>query len=160
VVLLLPTTLLGAAFPPPPVSSPAPTASAGTSGTTLALNTAGGIVGTLVTGFVLVPWLGLVRTLAALAVAGALLGALAVLRGGRGRIGAWLGATAMVLAAAVLGLTTPRDKLATLLAEKRGGRLVFYSEDTGGTVAVLEQGEARRASVGSTSRESRTPATR
>jgi spermidine synthase len=46
-----------------------------------------------------------------------------------------------VLAVGALALT-PRDKLAALLAEKRGGRLVFYAEDTGGTVAVLEQAVA------------------
>jgi spermidine synthase len=142
VVLLLPTTLLGAAFPAAARLVARADRVGRDVGTTLALNTTGGIAGTLVTGFVLVPWLGLVRTLAALAVAGALLGALAVLRGGRGRTGAWVGATAMVLAAAVLGVAIPRDKLAALLAEKRGGRLVFYSEDTGGTVAVLEQGKA------------------
>ncbi len=44
----------------------------------------------------------------------------------------------MVLAVAAWR-SLPRDKLATLLAEKRGGTLVFYAEDTGGTVAVLEQ---------------------
>jgi len=113
VVLLLPTTFLGAAFPAAARLVASADRVGRDVGTTLALNTAGGIVGTLVTGFVLVPWLGLVRTLAALAVAGALLGALAVLRGGRERTGAWLGAAAMVLAAAVLGLMTPRDKLAT-----------------------------------------------
>ena len=48
----------------------------------------------------------------------------------------------MVLVVLILSLT-PRDKLATLLAEKRGGKLVFYAEDTGGTVAVLEQEGAR-----------------
>ncbi len=138
VVLLVPTTLLGAAFPAV-ARLIARTHRVGRDvGTTLALNTAGGIAGTLVTGFVLVPWFGLVRSLGCLAVSGALLGAVAVLKGGHGRIGACVGATAMVLA--VLGLAlVPRDKLGTLLAEQRGGTLAFYAEDTGGTVAVLEQ---------------------
>jgi spermidine synthase len=39
----------------------------------------------------------------------------------------------------VLAALTPRDRLARLLAARRGGTLVFYEEDAGGTVAVLEQ---------------------
>jgi len=140
-VLLVPTTFLGAAFPAAARLIASCDRVGRDVGKTLALNTAGGIVGTLVTGFVLVPWLGLVRSLALLAVAGALLGAVAVLKRGDGRIGTWLTAAAMVLAVALLGLTPP-DKLATLLAVKRGGKVVFYAEDTGGTVAVLEQGVA------------------
>ncbi len=134
VVLLVPTAFLGAAFPAAARLSASALRVGRDVGTTLAMNTAGGIAGTLLTGFFLVPWLGLVRTLGLLAVAGALLGGIALRKGGRGRIGA----TAMVLAVAILSLT-PHDKLATLLAEKRGGTLVFYAEDTGGTVAVLEQ---------------------
>ena len=140
-VLLVPTTFLGAAFPATARLVASAQRVGGDVGATLALNTAGGIAGTLLTGFVLVPRLGLVRSLGSLAVAGTLLGAVAVVRGGRGRRGAWLGATAMVLAVVALAFT-PRDKLAALLAEKRGGRLVFYAEDTGGTVAVLEQAAA------------------
>ena len=134
VVLLVPTTFLGAAFPAAARLIARAQRVGGDVGTTAAFNTAGGIAGTLLTGFVLVPWLGLVRSLACLAVAGALLGAVAVLKGGGRRVVA----AAMVVAVLALALT-PRDKLATLLAEKRGGRLVFYAEDTGGTVAVLEQ---------------------
>lgn len=138
VVLLVPTTFLGAAFPAAARLSASAHRVGRDVGTTLALNTAGGIAGTLLTGFVLVPWLGLVRSLGLLAVTGVLLGGVAVMRGGRSRIGA----TAVVLAVVILSLT-PRDKLATLLAEKRGGTVVFYAEDTGGTVAVLEQEAAR-----------------
>jgi len=138
VVLLVPTTFLGAAFP----AAARLIASVGhvgrDIGATLALNTAGGIAGSLLAGFVLVPRFGLVRSLGILAVAGVLLGAAAVLRSGGGRIGARAAAAAMVLAALALAFT-PRDRLARLLAEKRGGALVFYAEDTTGTVAVLEQ---------------------
>ena len=137
VVLLAPTTFLGAAFPAAArLIASAPRVGQDV-GATFALNTAGGVAGTILTGFVLVPRLGLVRSLGLLAVAGALLGGIAMLRGGAGRI-----ATAMmVLVVAALSLT-PRDRLASLLAQKRGGTLVFYAEDTGGTVAVLEQGAA------------------
>jgi spermidine synthase len=133
-VLLVPTTLLGAAFPAAARLVSSAERVGGDVGTTLALNTAGGVVGTLLTGFVLVPWFGLVGSLGVLAVAGAVLGGVAMLRGGAGR----MRTGAMVVAVLVLALT-PRDKLATLLADRRGGTLVSYEEDTGGTVAVLEQ---------------------
>jgi spermidine synthase len=140
VVLLVPTTFLGAAFPAA-TRLIASTRRVGSDvGTTLALNTVGGIVGTLLTGFVLVPWLGLIHSLGFLAVVGALLGGLAIMRGGGGR----MGATVMVLTVTLLSLT-PRDKLASLLVEKHGGRIVFYAEDTGGTVAVLEQQASRES---------------
>jgi len=106
-------------------------------GTVAALNTAGGIAGTLLTGFVLVPSLGLVRTLGALALAGAVLGAVAILRSRRRRAAG--AAAVLVLGVALLAVVTPRDRLVRLLAEKRGGTLVFYEENAGGTVAVLEQ---------------------
>jgi spermidine synthase len=134
VVLLVPTTFLGAAFPAAARLVARVDRVGRDVGATIALNTAGGVAGTLLTGFVLVPSLGLVRSLGLLAVVGALLGTVAILKGGGGRIG--VAATLLVIFALAL---TPRDKLATLLAEKRGGTLVFYAEDTGGTVAVLEQ---------------------
>jgi len=138
-VLLLPTLLLGAAFPAAARLAAGPRRVGREVGRVAGFNTAGGIAGTLLTGFVLVPALGLVRSLGALALAGALLGALAILRGsgppGRTRT---LAAVA-VLGVLVLVLATPRDRLATLLAGEKGGDLVFYREDVGGTVAVLEQ---------------------
>lgn len=139
-VLFVPTAFLGAAFPAAARLIASAHSVGGDIGTILAWNTAGGIAGTLITGFVLVPLLGLVRSLELLAVAGVALGGVALLR--RARIGAGIGAMAMLLAMALVALT-PRNKLATLLAEKRGGTLIFYEEDTGGTVAVLEQQAVR-----------------
>lgn len=136
-VLLVPTTLLGAAFPAAARLAAGPGRVAGDVGAIAAVNTAGGIAGTLLTGFVLVPRLGLVRSLGLLALAGATIGALAVLKSRRPRSTAV--AAALVLGVGLLALATPRDRLARLLAEKRGGTLVFYEEDAGGTVAVLEQ---------------------
>ena len=70
-IILLPTLLLGAAFPAA-LRLTAKERSVGQAvGVTLALNTVGGIAGTLITGFVLVPMLGLVHTLAVLAIGAA-----------------------------------------------------------------------------------------
>jgi spermidine synthase len=136
-ILLVPTMLLGAAFPAAArLTSSAERVGAGV-GTVAAINTAGGIAGTLITGFVLVPRLGLVRALGALAVAGASLGAIAIWKSRRPR--AAVVAVALVLAVCALVLATPRDRLARLLAEKRGGTLEFYEESAAGTVAVLGQ---------------------
>jgi spermidine synthase len=144
-VLLLPTTFLGAAFPAA-ARLIAGAAHVGRDvGMVAAVNTAGGIVGSLLTGFVLVPRFGLVRSIGALAVAGAVLGAIALLKGGRGGRGAAALGIAVVLVVATLAALTPRDGLATLWAGKRGGRLLFYEEDAGGTVAVLEQSAGREA---------------
>ncbi len=144
-VVLLPTTLmLGAAFPVAArlVAAATGEAHVGRSvGAVVALNTAGGIAGTLLTGFVLVPTLGLVQSMGVLAVTGALVGAIALSRGsgkptGHRAIPAIAG---MVVAVAALALLIPRDTLGRQLATERGGDLLFYQEDPGGTVAVLEQ---------------------
>ena len=135
-VVLLPTLFLGAAFPAAARLAAGAARVGRDVGTVAAVNTAGGIAGSLLTGFVLVPRLGLVRAIGVLAVAGALVGAIAVVRSGRGATAA---AGAMVLAVAAMAALTPRDRLATLWAGQRGGRLLFYDEDARGTVAVLEQ---------------------
>jgi spermidine synthase len=136
-ILLVPTTLLGAAFPAAARLTASADRVGGDVGLVAALNTAGGIAGTLLTGFVLVPRIGLIGSLGLLAVGGALIGGVAILRSAKPRAPAIAGT--LVLAVGLSALATPRDSLARLLAEERGGRLVFYSEDAGGTVAVLEQ---------------------
>ena len=134
-VLLMPTMFLGAALPAASRLTTRAINVGRAVGVTLAVNTLGGIAGTVLTGFVLVPWLGLVRSLGILAVVGAVIGAVA-LRKGRGSLAM---AGAMVAAIVVVAAFTPPDKMARLLAEKRGGQLSFYEEDAGGTVAVIEQ---------------------
>ncbi|WP_238480980.1 fused MFS/spermidine synthase [Dyella telluris] len=140
-VVLLPTLLLGAAFPAALRLSARTEQSGRGVGMAVALNTLGGIAGTALTGFVLVPTFGLVRSLAMLAIVAAMVGMVAVFRGstapGRSR---WLVVTigACALVTAVL---TPSQKLAQLLAQVRGGDLTFYEESRGGTVAVLAQGQ-------------------
>ncbi|MGF6691809.1 spermidine synthase [Metapseudomonas resinovorans] len=143
-VVFLPTTLLGAAFPLA-LRLSVDSAHVGRDvGAVVGLNTLGGIVGVLLTGFVLVPQVGLVRTLAVLAVLAAGIGCMAAWRGAdvrrpmRGAIGV---VAVVTLVTAVL---TPPDRLAELLPGARNGRITFYEEGRGGTVAVVTQGRHGR----------------
>jgi spermidine synthase len=142
-IVFVPTVLLGAAFPAALRLAVDVRQVGRDVGAVVALNTSGGIAGTLLTGFVLVPALGLVRSLAILALAAAAVGACAVVRGvavGRGI--RWT--TLAIGAAAMLGaILTPPDRLARLLTTARGGTLAFYEESRGGTVAVAEQQAGR-----------------
>ena len=137
-IVFVPTVLLGAAFPVALRLAVDARHVGRDVGAVVALNTIGGIAGTMLTGFVLVPALGLVRTLAALAIAAAAVGIFAVMRGPAARRARW--ATLAIGMAATLGaVLTPPDRLASLLPGARSGTLVFYEESLGGTVAVVEQ---------------------
>jgi predicted membrane-bound spermidine synthase len=138
-LVLPPTILLGAAFPAAIRFATRDRRLGRDVGAVVGLNTAGGILGALLTGLVLVPALGLVRTLGALAVAASAVGILSARRGARRRtrVVSGLIAAAVVVAAA---LASP-GRLASLLAETRGGgTVVFHDESPGGTVAVIERG--------------------
>jgi len=140
-VVLLPTLLLGAAFPAV-LRIAAPEARRGQgAGAVLAGNTLGGIAGTALAAFVLLPRLGTVRSLGALALAACLVGAAAVWRARP--VSAMPRALAAALAGAVLilGAALPVDHFARMLPGARGGSLAFYEENHGGTVAVVERGE-------------------
>ena len=142
VLVLIPTTFLGAAFPAA-VRLATRAARVGRDvGAVAAYNTAGGIAGVFFTGFLALPFLGLVRTLGALAVAAAGVGGIAVIRGGQRRGLSIVLATAMVLGVGALAVRLPQDKLARLLVRQRGGTLAFHEESPGGTVAVLEDAAA------------------
>ncbi|WP_439668839.1 putative spermidine synthase with an N-terminalmembrane domain [Cupriavidus necator] len=138
-VVFVPTLLLGAAFPfVLRVSVDSRHVGAGV-GSVVALNTLGGIAGTALAGFVLVPYLGLVHTLSLLAVSAGVVGVVAVALGsGVRRVARWAVPMVSVLAVIAAALA-PADRLATLLARARGGDLVFYEEGRGATVAVVEQ---------------------
>ena len=138
VILLVPTTLLGAAFPAA-ARLAAGAANIGRDiGAVAALNMAGGIAGTFLTGFLLAPLLGLVRTLGVLAITAAVLGGIAVIRSSRHRGPSIALAAAIVAAMGIAAAYVPHDKLARIQAGKHGGTLVFYDESPGGTVTVLE----------------------
>ncbi|MBO9651661.1 MAG: fused MFS/spermidine synthase [Variovorax sp.] len=138
-IVFLPTVLLGAAFPMALRLAVDAGHVGRDTGRVVALNTLGGIAGTLVTGFVLVPVLGLVRTLGLLAIGAAALGLVAVMRASRGSAWTRHAVVAISVVSALAAVLTPPDRLADLLASARGGTLTFYEESRGGTVAVVEQ---------------------
>lgn len=144
-VVLLPTTLLGAAFPLA-LRLVVDRAHVGRDvGTVVATNTLGGIAGVSLTGFVLIPAIGLVRTLSTLATIAAAIGLIAVWRGanvGRNMRGAVIAVAAVTLVTA--SLLSP-SRLADLIPGVGQGKLVFYQEGRAGTVAVIQQGKADRA---------------
>ncbi|MHC2148873.1 spermidine synthase [Pseudomonas sp. 210_17 TE3656] len=144
-VVFLPTTVLGAAFPLALRLSVDSTQVGRDVGAVVALNTVGGIIGVMLTGFVLVPGIGLVRTLVVLALVAAAVGCWVVWRGKalhRGMRAAILGVT---LATVVVGVLTPPQRLAELLPGARNGRITFYEEGRGGTVAVVAQQRQERS---------------
>jgi spermidine synthase len=138
-IVFVPTVLLGAAFPAV-LKLIVDTDHVGRDiGRVVALNTIGGIAGTVVTGFLLVPQFGLVKTLAILAVAAAVLGLAATWCGPSGWSGAAAATVAVALVTLVAAVLTPSDRLAKMLVTGRGGTMIFFKEGRGGTVAVLEQ---------------------
>ncbi|RDI97585.1 spermidine synthase [Dyella solisilvae] len=144
-LVLAPTIVLGAAFPAVLRLCARPSQSGRGVGMALALNTLGGIAGTVLTGFVLVPLFGLVHTLALLALLAAAVGLVAVFVGSQGRSRSrWL-VVAVGMCSLALGVLTPADKLAGLLTQARGGQVTYYRESRGGAVAVLAQGEGDNA---------------
>ncbi len=143
-VLILPSTLLlGAAFPAAARLIVQSEHAGRDVGYVLALNTACGIFGTIITGFVLIPMLGLARSLGALALGAALIGGVAIAKQTAFKSTSARWAVVMVIIVAGVAFTLPRDRLATMLAEDRGGEVVFYDEGPGGTVAVIEQTTAK-----------------
>jgi spermidine synthase len=143
-IVFVPTVCLGAAFPAALRLISANGRPAKDVGLMLAINTAGGIAGTFLTGFALIPSLGLVRTLGLLALAAAATGAFAASTT-KGKTRYWI--VAMGASAIAASVLTPKDKLASLLPRTRsGGQVVFYKESAGGTVAVVEQHVGLRSS--------------
>lgn len=138
-VALVPTLLLGAAFPLALRLTGVASRAGRDSGGTIAVNTLGGIAGSLATGFILIPTLGLERGLGFLATAAGGVGAVAVLLGGSKGRALCLATLSCALVAVALAVATPADRLSQLLAASRTGTLEFSKSGAGGTVAVIEQ---------------------
>lgn len=140
-IVLPPTLLLGAAFPAA-LKLIVPEGHIGQGvGLVAAWNTVGGIAGSIVTGFVLVPSFGLVRSLGMLAVISAVIGLICVLRERPRARATVLLSTIVVAGALAAALLVPADRLASLLPGARSGNLLSYEEGLGATVAVVEQGQ-------------------
>jgi len=139
-IVLVPTFLLGAAFPAALHLTAEPDSSARDTGMVLALNTVGGIAGTVLAGFVLVPMLGLERSLALMSAVAATVGIVAVVKGTSvSRRLRWVTLACGGLAVTA-GTSLGPDHLARLLAEARHGELLFHEASAAGTVAIIEQG--------------------
>ncbi|MFH0021482.1 fused MFS/spermidine synthase [Pseudomonas fluorescens] len=139
-IVFVPTLLLGAAFPLALRLSVGQQRVGRDVGAVVAFNTVGGIVGVMLCGFVLIPLLGLVRTLGLLAVIAAGIGYFAVRKGHHVKKGRRQAVVALGLVSVAVALLTPVDKIASLLPGARNGTLAFYEEGRGGTVAVVAQG--------------------
>ncbi|HMN45495.1 MAG TPA: fused MFS/spermidine synthase [Povalibacter sp.] len=138
-IVLAPTILLGAAFPLALRIVAGEDRVGADTGSVIAWNTAGGIAGTVLAGFVLVPLLGVERSLSAMAIGGCILGVVAVLHGSSaGVVARWATFACGVIAVAGAVVMRP-DHLARQLADYRRGELVFFKSGAGGTVAVIEQ---------------------
>lgn len=143
-IVLPPTFLLGAAFPAVLKLVVADAHIGRGVGMVSAWNTLGSIIGTAVTGFILIPRFGFVGSIGILAVTAAAIGVVAVFRNVgivRWHRGA---AAAMCAIALLLAILIPSDRYATLLPGAQNGKLVFYEEGLGATVAVVEQGRDRK----------------
>ncbi|MFJ4156613.1 fused MFS/spermidine synthase [Pseudomonas sp. NPDC089752] len=138
-VVFLPTTLLGAAFPLALRLAVGNGHVGRDVGLVVALNTLGGIIGVMLTGFVLVPQFGLVRTLFVLAAVAAVIGMVAAWRGQAVRRRMQVMVLMVGAATLITGAFTSPQRLAQLLPGARSGELVFYQEGRGGTVAVVNQ---------------------
>jgi len=138
-IVFVPTLLLGSAFPFVLRIGVDRSRVGADVGRVVAWNTLGGIAGSALAGFVLVPSIGLVRTLAVLAGSACVIGMVAVWRGQGTRTRSRWVVPALTVAVVVASLGASPDRFASLLTQSRGGDAVFYEEGRGATVAVLEQ---------------------
>jgi spermidine synthase len=142
-IVFVPTLLLGAAFPLVLRLSVGHERIGRDVGAVVAFNTLGGIIGVMLCGFLLIPLLGLVRTLGLLAIIAAGIGYFAVRKGHHVKKGRRQVVVALGLLSVALAVLTPADKFASLLPGARNGTLAFYEEGRGGTVAVVAQGKGQ-----------------
>jgi len=144
VLVFVPTMLLGAAFPAVLRLIAGQRRITGRDiGIVVALNTAGGILGAVLTGFVFIPALGLIGALELLAALAAAVGVYAVIdNAGNGK--RWTVAIIATLTALLVAYV-PKDRLARLLSRAHGGgEVIFYRDGANGTVEVLEQRAGER----------------
>ena len=113
-ILFIPTVLLGTAFPVVlRLAVGADSVGRGV-GSVLAANTIGGVLGTMLTGFFLIPRFGLVRTIGILAIAAGIVGAIAITRSPVRWKRMGIATLAVGACALVAAFLTPKDRFAEL----------------------------------------------
>lgn len=139
IILFIPTVFLGAAFPAASRIIAKEQQIGRDMGIITASNTGGGIVGTMITGFVLIPVIGTMKTLGILAIIASLIGCYALVQESENKRRTRITSIVTIIIFGVLALILPKDKIAQILVQRRGGETIFYSEKAGGSVAVIEQ---------------------
>lgn len=143
IFFILPATLLmGASFPlVARIIAGTTEKLGGAVGRIYALNTIGAVAGSLIAGFLLVPLLGIQRSITAVALLAAVTGWWLLLRA-RHRAGHAAGAVAA--GAALVVLVASPNYLRARLEEILDARLTYYEEGTEATVAVYDSERAGR----------------
>ena len=152
-IMLIPTILMGMAFP---LICKIYTRSikqlGGSIGAVYAVNTFGAVLGSLVGGFLMIPLLGTIKSIAILSTVGIVLGGV-LLFTAPARIAKWFyGAVALTLAACLVFTWTSDDLLARAYSiPEPGSKLAYYHEGRSGTITIhVYPGEERVISVNAT----------
>ncbi len=138
-VLFVPALFLGAAFPAAARLVCGPSHVGRDLGAVAAANMLGGIAGTALTGFVVLPALGLRGATVVLVGTAATVGAIALVQGASARARMGLGAGLAVVLLLAAGRAVPRDHLARLLVALHGGSIVAHDEGPGGSVTIIAE---------------------
>jgi spermidine synthase len=138
-ILLLPATLLGVLFPMVVslYTQEEPGTVGGQLGRITALNTAGAVLGALLTGFVVIPMIGLQKTVVALSLLNLALGVWAFHRYAKGQPSRWVMPGLVAVGALLLIVALPAGYYLGFRADATD-QLTFYAEGVETTVAVFE----------------------
>jgi len=146
-IMLFPTLLMGATFPLAARIYTADVRQVGRGvGNVYSFNTVGALLGSVATGFVLVPLLGLQDSMAVLGLINIVLGLTLCAAEPRMRRRAKTICLAAILGASVLVLWATPDDMFRRVFEK-GKRFIYYKEEVSGTVWVKEVGPYLRLLV-------------
>ncbi len=107
-----------------------------------ALNTAGGAVGSLAAGFVLLPWVGVQRSIDVVSATNVLVGLSVLVASGAPRRAAIAASATLVGALAIALVTVPSDAIAAIYSERyapQNHELLYLHESISGTTAVIRE---------------------
>jgi spermidine synthase len=139
-IMLVPTTLMGMALPLIcRIYTKSIKELGGSIGAVYAMNTFGAVLGSLAAGFVMIPLLGIVRSIVVASAVGVILGSMVLLASARRTVArGWLFNTAVVATGlcAALVWVSPDAFSDVYNMPERGSRLVYYHEGKSGTVTI------------------------